>query len=129
MAAVFPSVRPSASDSVSQAERDVLDALATLPTDWQVIHSLWLKTHRVKLHAEADFILVTDRVVRFWKSKVAMSGEMMRVGSFSQNQDTRRAPRKKALSIRLGEPIMPCGNIWKVLDARSSSMTTSGVMG
>ena len=63
MAAVFPSVRPSASDSVSQAERDVLDALATLPTDWQVIHSLWLKTHRVKLHAEADFILVTDRVV------------------------------------------------------------------
>ena len=34
-----------------------------MPTDWQVIHSLWLKTHRVKLHAEADFILVTDRVV------------------------------------------------------------------
>ena len=63
MAAVFPSVRPIASDDVSQAERDVLDALALLPSDWQVIHSLWLKTHRVKLHAEADFILVTNRAV------------------------------------------------------------------
>lgn len=63
MAVVFPSVRPIASDDVSQAERDVLDALAMLPPDWQVIHSLWLKTHKVKLHAEADFILVTDRAI------------------------------------------------------------------
>lgn len=63
MASVFPSVRPSASDTVSQAERDVLDALATLPDGWQVIHSLWLKTHRIKLHAEADFVLVSDRAI------------------------------------------------------------------
>ncbi len=63
MAIIFPSVRPTVSDVVSQAERDVLDALAVMPADWQVIHSLWLKTHKVKLHAEADFIVVSDRAV------------------------------------------------------------------
>lgn len=63
MASIFPSVRPSVSETVSQAERDVLDALAKLPADWMVIHSLWLKTHRVKLHAEADFVVITNCAV------------------------------------------------------------------
>jgi hypothetical protein len=61
VATIYPSVRPSVSDKVSRAERDVLDSLALLPDDWCVIHSLWLKTHNVKLHAEADFIVITDR--------------------------------------------------------------------
>jgi hypothetical protein len=63
MASVFPSVRPLVSDRVSQAERDVLDVLASLPSEWCIIHSLWLKTHNVKLHAEADFIVITDKAV------------------------------------------------------------------
>ncbi len=64
MAEVLPHARPALGahgDGVSQAELDVLDALEQLPDDWIVLHSLWLKTHRVKVHAEADFLVITDR--------------------------------------------------------------------
>lgn len=63
MALIYPSFRPGPSDKVSGAELDVLDALATLPDNWLVLHSLWMKTHSRKLHAEADFVLITDRAV------------------------------------------------------------------
>lgn len=60
MALIYPSFRPR-SDKVSDAELDVLEALSALPEDWFVLHSLWMKTHSRKLHAEADFVLITDR--------------------------------------------------------------------
>jgi len=63
MGTMIPGVRPCASEWVSQAERDVLDALANFPGDWHLIHSLWLKTHKVKLHAEVDFVLIWERAV------------------------------------------------------------------
>ena len=61
MARLYPSFRPGPSDKVSNAELDVLEALCALSEDWIVLHSLWLKTHSRKLHAEADFVLITDR--------------------------------------------------------------------
>jgi hypothetical protein len=63
MALLYPSVRPAPSDKVSDAERDVLDVISGLSNEWHALHSLWLKTHNRKLHAEADFVLITDRAV------------------------------------------------------------------
>lgn len=31
--------------------------------DWNVIHSLWIKRHEYKEHAEIDFVLITDQAV------------------------------------------------------------------
>jgi len=77
MALIYPSFRPGRSDKVSGAELDVLDALATLPDNWLVLHSLWMKTHSRKLHAEADFVLITDRAVLILEVK---GGEVWRDG-------------------------------------------------
>lgn len=63
MANVFPRVRPSPSERVSEAELEVLGELSGLPSDWIVLHSLWLKTHSFKLNAEADFVVITDKAV------------------------------------------------------------------
>lgn len=63
MASMYPPGRPSVSDEVSHAERAVLVELEAMPPDWHVLHSLWLKTHKHKLHAEADFVVITDRAV------------------------------------------------------------------
>jgi hypothetical protein len=63
MAKIFPSVRPSVSEKVSDAELAVYDSLAESNDKWLVIHSLWLKSHSRKLHAEADFILITENAV------------------------------------------------------------------
>jgi hypothetical protein len=63
MAKLYPSVRPAGSEKVSDAELAVYDALAVTEDDWLIIHSLWLKSHSRKLHAEADFILITDNAV------------------------------------------------------------------
>src|SRR5260221_10223914 len=75
MATILPRVRPVTSDGVSLAQLDVLDALAKLPVDWTVLHSLWLKTHAVKLHAEADFVVISDRAVLLLEVK---GGEVWR---------------------------------------------------
>ncbi|MHB1141468.1 MAG: NERD domain-containing protein [Sulfuricaulis sp.] len=63
MATILPSTRPKASDRISSAELDVLGRLESLPNDWIVLHSLWLKTHRVKQDAEADIVVISDRAV------------------------------------------------------------------
>jgi cytosine/adenosine deaminase-related metal-dependent hydrolase len=63
MAKIFPSVRPSVSEKVSDAELAVYDSLAESNDKWLVIHSLWLKSHSRKLHAQADFILITENPV------------------------------------------------------------------
>lgn len=63
MAKLYPSVRPAGSEKVSDAELAAYDALADMDDDWLVIHSLWLKSHSRKLHAEADFILISDTAV------------------------------------------------------------------
>jgi len=63
MATVLPRSHPVASDRVSPSELDVLRRLEALPKDWIVLHSLWLKTHRVKRDAEIDFVVVTDQAV------------------------------------------------------------------
>lgn len=31
--------------------------------DWEVIHTLWIKRHKYKQHAEVDFVLITDAAV------------------------------------------------------------------
>jgi hypothetical protein len=54
---------------------DVLHALEKLPDDWIVLHSLWLKTHMVKVHAEADFVVLTDRAALIIEAK---GGEVWR---------------------------------------------------
>ncbi|MBK8686899.1 MAG: NERD domain-containing protein [Betaproteobacteria bacterium] len=69
MAILHPSTRPIASDGVSQAELDVLDALASGPPDWHVLHSLWLKSHQRKRDAEVDFIVVTSAGVLCLEAK------------------------------------------------------------
>src|SRR5262245_52575031 len=49
---------------MSDAEDTVLAEMkARLPGDWVVLHSLWLRNHPFKAHAEVDFILITDRAV------------------------------------------------------------------
>jgi hypothetical protein len=49
---------------VSDAEESVLASLeALVPGDWPILHSLWLKNHPFKAHAEVDFILITDLAV------------------------------------------------------------------
>lgn len=63
MASLYPKVWPGPSEKVSHAELDVLKQLSRLPEAWHVLHSLWLKTHERKLHAEADFVVITDRAV------------------------------------------------------------------
>jgi len=49
---------------MSYAEEAVRQALeATCPADWLVLHSLWLKNHGFKAHAEVDFVIITNRAV------------------------------------------------------------------
>ncbi len=49
---------------MSDAEEAVRRALeAACPADWVVMHSLWLKNHGYKAHAEVDFVVITDRAV------------------------------------------------------------------
>ena len=49
---------------MSNAESMVLRELeAVCPPDWIVLHSLWLKDHPFKAHAEVDFVIITDRAV------------------------------------------------------------------
>jgi hypothetical protein len=69
MAVLHPSTRPVVSDGVSQAELDVLDALASGPADWHVLHSLWLKSHHFKRDAEVDFVVVTEMGVLCLEAK------------------------------------------------------------
>lgn len=63
MAVVLPRIRPSRggdNDGISNAELDVLAELEKTPGNWIVLHSLWLKSHAFKLHAEADFVILSD---------------------------------------------------------------------
>lgn len=126
MATVYPSVKPDYSDRVSRAERDVLDVLSKLPDDWCVIHSLWLKTHEVKLHAEADFILVTDRAVfilevkggNVWRSndgwhfapKAGGAENVKREGPFEQARGAYYAIREHL--YRLGDNELFDDHVW-----------------
>lgn len=49
---------------MSDAEDAVLRELeARMPGDWVIMHSLWLRNHPLKAHAEVDFVLITDRAV------------------------------------------------------------------
>jgi len=49
---------------MSAAEEAVRTALeSTCPPDWVILHSLWLKNHAFKAHAEVDFVVITDRAV------------------------------------------------------------------
>ncbi|MDS4022041.1 MAG: NERD domain-containing protein [Candidatus Competibacter sp.] len=58
MAAMYPATAP-AGEVVSGAERWVFEELRRiLPDDWLVLHSLWLKNHGHKLHAEVDFVIL-----------------------------------------------------------------------
>lgn len=60
MAILSPPHRPA---GPSDAEAAVFDALAKLPDDWYVLHSLWLDTHNRKAHAEVDFVVIGPRAV------------------------------------------------------------------
>lgn len=60
MAHMSPPDRPR---GPSDAEGLVFDALATLPSDWYILHSLWLSNHKRKPHAEIDFVVISDRAV------------------------------------------------------------------
>lgn len=41
-----------------------MEALESVcPSDWVILHSLWLKNHKFKAHAEVDFVVITDRAV------------------------------------------------------------------
>ena len=63
MALVLPRTRPPAGtgyEPISDAELDVLTALEKLPDHWIILHSLWLKTHSFKVHAQADFVVLAD---------------------------------------------------------------------
>ncbi len=47
---------------MSFGEQLVLNALReTSPAEWVLMHSLWLKDHESKQHAEIDFLVITDR--------------------------------------------------------------------
>jgi hypothetical protein len=49
---------------MSAAEEAVREALESVcPPDWVILHSLWLKNHQFKAHAEVDFVVITDRAV------------------------------------------------------------------
>jgi len=47
---------------MSYAEQLVLDEFhRQAPGDWMVMHSIWLKEHQSKQHAEIDFLVITNR--------------------------------------------------------------------
>lgn len=58
---------------MSAAEEAVREALeGVCPPDWVILHSLWLKTHQFKAHAEVDFVVITDRAVLLLEVKGGM---------------------------------------------------------
>ena len=61
---------------MSFGEQLVLDAFRDhAPDDWIVMHSLWLKEHQSKQHAEIDFLVVTHRAALILEVK---GGEVFR---------------------------------------------------
>jgi hypothetical protein len=65
MARMLPSgVSKEACPGVSEAELAVYRELERqLPADWLVLHSLWLKNHARKVHAEIDFVVIGETAI------------------------------------------------------------------
>ena len=64
MARMCPPSAPNDEKHVSRAEIEVFEALKTmLPEDWVVLHSLWLRGHPRKMHAEADFVVIAGKAI------------------------------------------------------------------
>lgn len=59
-----PRVIPEACKNVSNTEKRVFRELEKrLPEDWLVLHSLWMRTHNRKTHAESDFIVISEKAI------------------------------------------------------------------
>ncbi len=61
MARFFPDIPPDFKKS--EAEYGLYQALKGLPDDWSILHSVYVHQHATKRSGEADFLLISPRVI------------------------------------------------------------------
>lgn len=91
-----PSSKGEFQSHISRAERRVWEALQQyLNSDWHVLHSLWMRSHRHKAVSEADFVAIGPPGVLVLEVKGgaverAADGQWLFYGSNGQLNDVKR---------------------------------------